>query len=835
MSEVKSPQKANEMFLKKIEERMRTSVQGKLTMADVVATLLQHYTMLDIDARHGFARMALTMFSNYENKWDGDYSEINGIWEELDETGNDFGLTVPLFTAAVDTMITNYTKVKPDYIAKPFIDNFQNRQLAKMCQEIAGSELKRMLTAGKLQREGMYLALATVSYRHIVPEIDKHSPAVPIMKRGTVEQEIEAGECPNCQQQTPTPQGNCPDCLTPVEPTKQMQTVETEREEYEKLPRPSIKIYNPVSIQPDFDAPEWDDTEFLIKRRRITRTKAEFDYQIDLSLGYTNRTPEATVLDNRQREPLSKIVNSNNVTLFSFEQYNRLQNEKVEEIQMWLKPSQYGLYFADEGFLMQSYPEGLYIKVIGNILVDYRPTNLSVEWKRLQYGYRPSSSLGKGLVHLAEMNDTINNLLSLDYAILRTHGFPVTIIDQRYINQVPEALQVFFVNNRPSEVGLGDMIHTEYPSNTSPMVGVLSQKVEGWMQHIGGIMNPTGLPQDLKQVMGTATGASSMQEMMNDRMGTLIQNRVEADIDTMFTILMYLKADQRNRILFMEKYDESTVNKFFTEIDLRGLFSFEVVKGTDQPSLESVNAFKAQTFASNAANLTGLSQYNPNLFLDIISMVGDQMNIPMEIGTGRKERNLANNKITRIKELYKQQANDPDMQMLTPENAGLVLFNAVTEKDRRVMEQIINSKMQELQGQLEQAQKATGQKADPLALMMMAQEVARRIESNLYDYPALIETYSDWVQSDEGQSAPIPIQTAVGMLYLYSIDMKEAKEQQDMQKAMLMQAGMTQATVSAGGQGGGNAPKVKRDGSVGAGRPRDMRPSNELAGGEGGD
>jgi hypothetical protein len=505
-----------------------------------------------------------------------------------------------------------------------------------------------------------------------------------------------------------------------------------------------------------------------------------------------------------------------------------LQNETVEEIEMWLEPCEYGLYFADGSMLVEKYPEGLYIKVVGNVLVDYRPANLFVEWKRIQYGFRPASSLGKGLVHLAEMNDTINNLLSLDYAILRTHGFPLRIIDQKYINQVPEALQTFFVNNKTSDVGLDDMIHTEFPSNTSPMVGILSQKVEGWMQHIGGLMNPTGLPNDLKQVMGTATGASSMQEMMNDRMGTVIQMRVEADIDTMYTILMYLQADPRNRTLFLEHYDETTVDRFFNCEDFRGMFTFDVVKGTDQPQLESVNAFKAQTFATNAANLTGLSQYNPAMFMDIIDMLGTTMNIPVDIGTGRKERNLASNKIGRIKELYKAQSQSPDFQTLTPQMQGMAMFNAVTEKDRQVMETVIQSKMGELAAQLQEAEKVTGQKVDPMAMAMMAKEVASRIEASLYDYPALIETYSDWMQSDEGQSAPIPIQTAVGMLFLYAIDMKAEKERQEQERAIMLQQQMTLASTPPQ-PAEDDKPQVKKDGSTGAGRPREMRPSEEFA------
>jgi hypothetical protein len=50
------------------------------------------------------------------------------------------------------------------------------------------------------------------------------------------------------------------------------------------------------------------------------------------------------------------------------------------------------------------------------------------------------------------------------------------------------------------------------------------------------------------------------------------------------------------------------------------------------------------------------------------------------------------------------------------------------------------------------------------------------IEIHLYDWEALVISYSDWLQSDEGQNAAVPVQLAVSLLFAHAQEMKEQKE-----------------------------------------------------------
>lgn len=804
-------------FRRVLERRQKK----QMTLDQVLVELRDHYRGLDRSANEAFAKTALRMFANYENKWLGQANLLTGQWDEPASSGNDVNLTVPLLTAHVDTAITYYTKVKPRFKIVPMISSDRKRKLAKMAQEISEREYNRMFSYSDFQREAQYLALATVSYRNFSMGYRKDSPIIYREEMGMKEVPAVRLSCPNCGyvEEMAGPgypdaeELSCPRCLAPGVITEQtVKQVPVRNRRAVRLPRPMVTIPNPISVQPDFNAMSFRESKFVVKRKKIPVKTAEYYYQIDLSGAFNASAPEAEALASRQREPLRN--DSQYVSLFDIGEYTQENNQLIEETEMWLDPSEYGLMFVDGALLAEQYPDGLYVLMCGDIPVRYRPANKSLEWVRINAGTRPSSNTGTGLVHLADMNDVINNCLSLEYAVLRTHGFPLRILRGKYLERLPQVLQTIIAERIPDDRPLDDLIHTEPASNTSGLLGVLPKLMEGYMQYVAGDFNPTGGASDLRQLMGTATGAATLQEMMADRQGLMVQMRIEADIDTMFSILYMMQSDERNRELFLEEYDEQTVNAFF-ETDFRGEFYIEPLKGTDEPQFESVNAFKVQSFAQLTANLTGLRQYDAASFYDIVDAVGETLNIDVTIGAGRKERNLANNKINRIIELYRQ-TNNPDefelsaqAQQQDPVSRGMQLFQAVTAKDMIMINALAETQLQTM-GPLMNAQQAAFQ----------LQVVTTRIEMELYDWDALKESYSDWLQSDEGQNADIPVQIAVGMLFSYAQQMIDQKKAQQMAEAMAMMPPPEE----------GEEGDVKSDGSTGPGRPRQVKADG---GGEG--
>jgi len=820
-------QRAKDRFIDQIERRQE---QGKTTTFEALATRLrEHYSTLDNAARRAFAKSALRMFANYENKWTGYANVLTGQWVEPTASGNDVNLTVPLLTAHVDTAIVNYTKTKPEYKGMPFINTELNRKLARMCAVIAHRELKRMLTFSDLQREAQYMALATLSYRNIKMDYRPDSPIIFKEVEQTQDVPMIQLTCTNCQYTEKIPamelssgdtQGaiNCPECLSPkiqVIPQTDQQQVKVKVPV--RLPRPVIEIPNPVNVQRDFNAMTFRKGKFVIVRRRVPKKTAEFYYQIDLTGANSSTAAESIATSQMAREPIRN--DNSTVPLFDIGGYVTEQNELIEETHLWLDPSEYGLFFADSQMLGAVYPHGLYILMCGDLVIRKRSARLDIEWVGLQQGMRPASNGGTGMVHLADMNEVINNCLSLDYAVLRTHGFPLRILRERYLSALPQASQTLLATKIPDDVPLDAVIHTEQPSNTSGMVGIIPQIMQQHMSFIAGTFNPmdagNGAARDM---LGSATGAAALEGMMNSRQGLNLQMRLEADIDTMYSILYFLQQDDRNRELFIEEFDEATVDAFFKSTDLRSSFYFEPVRGTDEPQSESANAFKMITFAQNIAPLTGLHEYDKETFYDLVAKLGDSLNIDVEIGAGRKERNLADNKITRIKELYKEYKNDPMLAQATPIDIGCNLYQAVTMKDVMVVSSIAQA--------LAQKEKvATAPIINEVQAMAASMVQAPPVEIYLYDWDALVVSYSDWLQSDEGQNAAIPVQLAVGMLFAYAQEMKEQKEWYEKLKMASMIPAPEDPNAPAGQDSGTSSGSTKKDGKAAGSTGRPRQPS----------
>lgn len=807
---------------KKLVERI---VQKKMTMPDVASELYEHYRVLDVQARRKFQRTALTMFANYENRWSGDINLITGLWEDAGKSSIDVDLTIPLLTSLVDTHTTFYTKTTPQYIAKPLDRSSIASRTAKMCQEIAVAELNRMLTPPVLQRESQYMTLATVSYRRLEPCIVPYSPSVVSQTTEIEDQEVTDAHCANCGYQDSTQEemseeAACPECMGPLSMSQQTVPTPVTKAKREQLPRLKLTVPNPVYIQTDFNAPDFREAKFAIKRKRIPKHTAEFYYQIDLTSADTSDVSvESRIDEMKMREGLRHAGAYLPLDAVTETQTDRW--ERIEETDFWLEPCEYGLYFVNEGMLKDKYPDGLFMKIVGNVLVQVRPAIKNEELIRVQQGIRPASNTGMGMVHIAELNDLINNEISLEYSILMTHGFPLQILRGKYIKDLPAALQTFVVNNIPDTMPLEDLIHRESPSNSTGMLGMLSQRVEGYMQQIAGSFTSAGVSPQMKQMMGTATGASAIQEMMSDRMGLSVQMRVDADVQTLGSILKFFQRDKRNRQWLIEcGYDETVVDYFYNN-DLDSMFYFEPAKGTDEPMLDSVNSFKVQTFASLVAPLSGVQQLNPTLFYDIVDQLGTALNLPSSIGTGRKEKNVAVSRIDRILELYKDQKDNEVVAQMDPVNIGQSMFKAVMLKEQMMIQSVVQSQMMNGPQPTTPEEKQVAEEA--------AGMLSGKVEAYLYDYAALQEAYSDWLQSDAGQSADMPIQIAVGLLFSHAIDMGDKRKQMDMsqQLSAMAAAGMVTGDPSATQDSGDptNPPgPIKSDGRIGVGRPHTVHP-----------
>lgn len=798
-------------FLEKLERRQNLGLKNKqFTLEQLAKVLSDYYKTLNQDARRAWVRKTVTMYANYENKFYGDVNQ-HGEWEDYPDTENDYTFSIPLLKAHVDTGITFYTKATPQYVAKPIRSDYRTTQLARMCQELGSNELRRMFDKKKLQREAVYLFLAGTSYRQLTNEVSDDSPIVKETKSVTEEALVPVTQCLDCGAVVEGEFEVCESCLsenvTVTEvPSQRTLNIKVDK----KLPRPQVHIPNPVTIQTDYSSAD-KRIGFVIKRQRIRQMVAEYLYQTDLSGTDESADFSSDTLEVMSQNPVSREnVRADRTLITELNSYAHSMAKMVTEQELWLEPAEYGLYFTNEGAVAEQYPEGLYLHLVGNKVVDVEEAVVKREWVCLTNGVRPNSKDGVGMYHLAELNDLINNGINLEYAILKTVGFPTTLLRSRYLSENAEALDVLLVDNIPDEVGLDQVIHRVPAQNASGMLGVLSQRLEGYMQYVGGTWSPVGGASDLRNVMGTATGASAIQEMMSDRLGLAVQMRVQADIETLYAVLEYIQMDKSegNIQLLKEQFGSAIVEEFFNT-DIRSTIVFEAAKGTDEPQMDSVTAFKAQTFGGIVASMTGIREFDKPFFYDMVATLGEAFNLPPSLGTGRKERQVAQNQIALVQTMYKDL--NKEIDMVTMDVASEVdiagqIFTAVIEPD-----------------------------------VLMAQQIPT-LAFELYDFEAMKETFSDWLQSNEGQNSPIAVRMAVGMLFDYVIQASNNKQMMDAQRAMQMQslladpmAGMMAgADERADAEDGavledeGEVPdNIKRDGSTGRGRPRDMPKPDE--------
>lgn len=779
----------------------------------------------DAKARNMLVKSQLTMYANYDNKWNGLIND-KGFWEDYNTGSNDYGFSVPLLKSHVDTALTFYCKTKPRYTVSSNINRYNYTQLASMCQTIVGREYERLMTYTSVQTEGLYALLGGVAQRNLVMRVDDASRKH-IKEQTTSSKKIgDDAVCSNCGNGFFIPEYledvTCPNCLSSdVKPSSEVFESEKMRISYRR-PRIQLDIIDPTKVQTDFKKGA---STFHIKRDTIERHKAEFEFKRQFA-GRGNISVEAEAADRMAREPVIEGLDLYGVTAQSvLDDYLTNvftdANEKLSDNEYWLDPCEYGVIKIMGHNLYEYFPDGLYYRLVNGQLVAARHGKQNREWIPVVAGLRPSSNQGAGLMHLAELNDLINNAINLEYSVLRASGFPITIIREKYMQGIlPQANNAILLKDVPDDKS-NDEIITRLPAHSaSGMLGVMSQRLESFMGEVGATWSFSAASGNMRNMMGTATGASAIQEMMTDRLGLILQNRIEADSQMLANILTLMQ-DSRSPELeseLKEEFDSDIVELFF-QADLRAILSIRAEKGSDTPMLESLNVYKMQTFAQLTASLTGLREFDASSFYDLVGAIGDALNLPVEIGSGRKEKHYANVQIAKVESNYQEFVEKNKSAQVTPDQIALQLFEQVKSDEAMIL------------------------------------SVVPSVELTLFDHKSLSEVYSDWIQSKSGMESALPVKMTIVMMYGYHqmvLDKKKADEEQKAMQMQMMAQGIDPSNLP--GAAGGAAPaaeggapegapepdpdatpegevpdNVKRDGTTGAGRPRDVDSPQEVA------
>ena len=792
--------------------------QFVLALENVGLLLIDRYTKKDAKARQQLNRSILTMFANYDNKFNGLIND-SGLWIDDEIGSNDYAFSVPLFKAHVDTALTFYSKTKPRYPVTSRVKSYRYTQLANMCKEIVAREYSRLMTYETIQREGQYALLGGKVSRHLKMRLDEKSRQH--FKEETLSTTLTGheAECGNCGNQffLPTTVQNavCPECLSDQVALKEEVYESQKLKVGYRIPRLQLEILNPVTLQTDFAA---GPSTFRVVRGSIERHKAEFQYRRAFG-GKRNTSAETAALKLFATEPLIEGLDMYHLTDASamqdilttvFDQ----ESELLPVVKVWMDPCEYGTVMIKGKPAYEHFPDGLHLKFINSLLVEVKSSKQALEWVDIVAGIRPGSNQGSGLMHLAGINNLINNAVNLEYSVLRASGFPITVIREKYMQGiVPEANNAILLKDVPDDISNEQIVSRLPAYSASGMLGIMSQRFEQYMQYAGATFSFTSGSNDMKNMMGTATGASAIQEAMTDRLGLILQMRIQADIQMNYNLLELMQQNRTPELEaeLKEEFDGDVVDLFF-EADLQAILNIEAEKGSDTPALESLNVYKMQTFAQLTASLTGLREFDPSSFYDLIGAIGDSLNLPVELGSGRKEKHYANVQIAKAESLYQDLIQQQETAQMMPDQIAMMLFEAITGEEKMLL------------------------------------SVVPDVEATLFDHKALAEIQSDWVQSKAGIESPLPVKMCVVMMYGYHMEILNQMEQAAMaqQQAMIDAAEKAKNGVPPGAPVGEEPPpeeqrngvpesesgipdNIKSDGTTGPGRPREVDSPEEVA------
>jgi hypothetical protein len=621
-------------------ERLRTfllSVRDRLRSVDR-ETRIKH--LMDIDQ----------MFRYYQGDQYGHYGPDGTYYPYTIQEG-DYAYTVPVIKGHVEQAFAQILKTRTEYEfrAKKGPDG-DAKALARMCETIASEERKRLMTEDNQQTEILNTILAGESYRLLYwgPGTKK----VKRMSYGPASADGREVENLNGQERERTLGQNC------------------------------LLIPQPMAVKRSLEYTSLDASPFIVVHDYLPKQVAEWRYQAPIpdSAGLSD---EVRLMMERERATAQAdaIVGSANSSWLS----SYMSGRSVGREKLWLDPSEYGAFYLDQDettpsgktlragkLLGDYYPDGLYVKIVGDLVMEMRPRRKSRQWSVVLYGRRPGSCKGAGLQALISLQDIVNDTFNLDYMILMTYK-PLTILDRKMVKELAPVGNMLLVNSpdRPVADGVA-----QFPGQApSGAIGATSERINNAMQFIEGTYTPFdsgGAPD--QRAASTATGVNMMVEQQYGRMVGPIGQRIGADKELMYQILENIKEhsapEQREELA--KRFGPQTAEAFF-ECDFRSEMEIDVVSGTDQPRSQARTQANMIAFAQFASSFA--TPDAPPWALELLSHAAEVLSIPFQIAPGHADREEAEYRLGKLVSMEEKLRKDkPDLLETRPEEAGALMY-----------------------------------------------------------------------------------------------------------------------------------------------------------------
>jgi hypothetical protein len=636
----------------------------------------------------------LKLVKFYEGEHLGRF-DARGQWRSYQPQMGDPYYIHPLFRFHSDAITSAWTQSRPDIRVLPANDTDETIAAARRAQQIIDHYEAIHLTEDFLQREGKLGQFTGQMYRYTWwdPNAGPEAPTYEMMQQ---EVPLHSGGflCQVCGHSGDLPElfsasNHCPICSSPPE---------------------ALQIQDPQSIM----IPQLNEMGKHHIGDIMTETVPAFQIKVDRSTGMFERAsflrrrrmirPEILKEMFPSYEPPRQSTSASSTDEFGLRaerllqqstgipgrawRPDTMQNPYAAVIinQWWLKPFLYSSRLPEQedlnflggqkvpkgAKLIDFFPEGMYLLVVDNKILDIREEDLHSHWQHSPFILIPTRAEGDGIEDLLEPSREYDDLMSLLYTDIKSNAAPPTLVNTSF------GLKTTDISGKPhwvvpARVPPGESLQNgvlQLPGRGAPYSAFkILETLQQEQQLLAKSFSPaSGAPDMVTQGKGsnTATGANLATAAAQAQRGPELGIRAAGSL---VWARQVLKLYQKNAVdaHYIPKQGRYGVieGQYFKGADISSDFIFTIRGRSWIPRDEF----------SRRNDLMGAIQsglLNPQFPKTIRDAIAEEFNVPIDVtGDIIADTRLAQMRLTQMKQAFQQLSqmidpNDPRDEQLLP-------------------------------------------------------------------------------------------------------------------------------------------------------------------------
>ena len=427
--------------------------------------------------------------------------------------------------------------------------------------------------------------------------------------------------------------------------------------------------------------------------------------------------------------------------------------------------------------LKDVYPQGLYLAVVGNEVLNLRNENKLNHWVHGVFDLIPSRFFGDGLEDMVEIQRQLNEVINLRFENMMANAAPNTIfnplkIDPEGFSGKPREMNALINANADDDIRKFVMRLEGSGLDRENFAAEDSYKKD--MQTLSGAFSiNSGMP-DVD--ISTATGARIVRDAAISMIGPALAIRAKVDVEWGYQVLKLAQAywTQERYVPRAGNYTKQT-GQWFKSSDIEGDFEITYVPGSWMPRSEMEEREDFLSFISPNATGLPLGFLNPMIPEQVRTFAAEKYRIPIDLDSNRVHQRIAHGRIEVLRksadELISTGMLDPTYDFYEALMAQAMMAQPTMPGMTGQPQQMSGQGSPAVAPQQSAAPAPTSEIGtggpapepvmpvlDPnmLALEMLKKQVPVRIVVD--EHQVFANTYREWLATDDGIAAPTAVQ-----------------------------------------------------------------------------